>query len=559
MSSKRSKIPSKKELEKDIKSLTNQDVAAKYGVSATTVSRWLHSYNLHKVNNNRKQNEEETKEAEKEAEQTPEDFYKEERKRYFSVMSSKHLDRISLVGIEVCRDVSRKISTASQEIINNTVKEAVTKEFGDRLREDAIFQVSADRLYLILPDEEFSDAWLMKDVRYDLMNGHNICIVYYARKGAFYESAEAMTNVIDEKLEALREDAIHAGSNIHDGKAYEETSVQEEESAPLTAPIQMDIDDVPDDEPEGDDESVEDVLLSRLNSTDNVEIADYTLSEAESTVPDENSTEKSTDTDTADDEESETEEIPASALPSLSDDESADDSDIEVCIVDSENVNSSWKALLSDDMNKKTVILYTDNTPKMSYDDVAEIAKHPAGLEFIKVFSGGKDSQALDLQLVSILGYMVSEHPKRTYKIISRDAGYDAAVKFWTDKGYRVCRIPMLNRELPKGMIPFAALSDEEKSEKKDACTNELEKSFHVPSAPTERVSGGRKFDRMSFLERTIPGVKKKIYEEMFSILDQRADDRGHIHADFVDIFGGANGERMYKKIRNHISEFYEI
>ena len=46
----------------------------------------------------------------------------------------------------------------------------------------------------------------------------------------------------------------------------------------------------------------------------------------------------------------------------------------------------------------------------------------------------------LDFQMVSYLGYLIKTAPKSEYIIVSNDTGFDAVVKFWSDREIEVCR-----------------------------------------------------------------------------------------------------------------------
>lgn len=49
--------------------------------------------------------------------------------------------------------------------------------------------------------------------------------------------------------------------------------------------------------------------------------------------------------------------------------------------------------------------------------------------------------QSLDMHLVSYLGYLLGRKGKQcTYKIISKDKGYDNIIRFWKEEGYNIIR-----------------------------------------------------------------------------------------------------------------------
>ncbi len=111
-----------------------------------------------------------------------------------------------------------------------------------------------------------------------------------------------------------------------------------------------------------------------------------------------------------------------------------------VYMVDSENVNDAWIRLVSnmsdgDDL----LVFYTDKSPHMSYEKVIELTKlSDRPIEWIKCVEG---SNALDFQLVTELGARVAVDPEYAYVIVSNDNGFDAAVRYWAQRGRDVRRM----------------------------------------------------------------------------------------------------------------------
>ena len=109
-----------------------------------------------------------------------------------------------------------------------------------------------------------------------------------------------------------------------------------------------------------------------------------------------------------------------------------------VYLVDTENVGTAWKEILPQKNLKDIMILfYTENSPGISYQDLNVIRQYPASFDMMLCYPG---KNGLDFQLVSYLGYLIRTAPKSEYIIISNDTGYDAAVKFWSDRKVEVSR-----------------------------------------------------------------------------------------------------------------------
>ena len=110
-----------------------------------------------------------------------------------------------------------------------------------------------------------------------------------------------------------------------------------------------------------------------------------------------------------------------------------------IFMIDSENVGASWIQLLPALSEEDRIfVFYTDKSPYVSYENMLQVIKYGSMPVFIKCFEG---TNALDFQLVSEMGYKLCENPEGEFIIISDDYGYDAAVKYWTKKGYNIRRI----------------------------------------------------------------------------------------------------------------------
>ena len=129
-----------------------------------------------------------------------------------------------------------------------------------------------------------------------------------------------------------------------------------------------------------------------------------------------------------------------------------------VYLVDSENIGSSWSLLL-DSMSKedKMYVFYTDKSPYISYENLLQVIAHCDIPVFLKCYEG---KNALDFQLVSELGFKLCQEPEAEFVIVSDDYGYDAAVRYWSERKYNVRRIgkkycrPMLPRKREEHVIP---------------------------------------------------------------------------------------------------------
>lgn len=165
-------------------------------------------------------------------------------------------------------------------------------------------------------------------------------------------------------------------------------------------------------------------------------------------------------------------------------------------LIDSENINDIWVELLESLQEKDDImVFYTDKSAHMGYDRIVRLMEQGRGaLKWFKCFEG---QNALDFQLVTELGYQISQEPKKEYVIVSNDMGYDAVVRYWQQKGCQVRRIKGVECEHP---LPAEkeeadakpeekskkALEAEEKPKKEPGQEEKTEKKAEKPKKETE-------------------------------------------------------------------------
>lgn len=110
-----------------------------------------------------------------------------------------------------------------------------------------------------------------------------------------------------------------------------------------------------------------------------------------------------------------------------------------IYLVDSENVGDIWVPLLvASQAEDEVIVFYTQKSPHMNYENVRMLKETDKEADFIKCFEG---SNALDFQLVSELGYRLHENRECDYVIVSNDTGFDAVVRYWTQRKMPVSRL----------------------------------------------------------------------------------------------------------------------
>lgn len=109
-------------------------------------------------------------------------------------------------------------------------------------------------------------------------------------------------------------------------------------------------------------------------------------------------------------------------------------------LVDTENTQHWWSTC-HDVMRAgdRIILFYTNNSNDLHFPLFDCISDLDIPVQFLKCACGSPN--ALDFQLSSYLGYLISRNPGETYYIIANDAGYDAAVAFWQHRGVDVLRV----------------------------------------------------------------------------------------------------------------------
>ncbi|MCH5348580.1 MAG: hypothetical protein J1E40_04590 [Oscillospiraceae bacterium] len=131
-----------------------------------------------------------------------------------------------------------------------------------------------------------------------------------------------------------------------------------------------------------------------------------------------------------------------------------------VYLVDFENVTSAGisgiQRLTKED---KVYIFYTVNAANMSFAAHLNLLSSPAEVIYYNVSSGGKN--ALDFQLSSFLGYLISKGEEKNFCIISNDKGFEYVKAFWERSGLAagisIDAAPSINRALLPMEKPFTA------------------------------------------------------------------------------------------------------
>ena len=130
-------------------------------------------------------------------------------------------------------------------------------------------------------------------------------------------------------------------------------------------------------------------------------------------------------------------------------------------LIDFENVaNNGFDGLPELRPTDELLIFYSEQHSTISIPVHQALEKSQVKKTYMPIKSGGKN--ALDFQLVTWLGFEISQNDKEHFVIISKDTGFDVVVDFWKKRGINVSR----NRSL-QGTKAF--ITKVKKSKSKDS------------------------------------------------------------------------------------------
>ncbi len=98
-------------------------------------------------------------------------------------------------------------------------------------------------------------------------------------------------------------------------------------------------------------------------------------------------------------------------------------------LVDSENIqNRFFEIMHNARKHDKIIVFYTEYHSGKLDEYMKSTTVDRDNVEFVECIAG---ENALDLQLMGVLAYLIQKHPRRGYIIYSNDKGYTAAVQHW--------------------------------------------------------------------------------------------------------------------------------
>ena len=170
-----------------------------------------------------------------------------------------------------------------------------------------------------------------------------------------------------------------------------------------------------------------------------------------------------------------------------------------IYLIDTENVAGGWIGLAmerhAEDPAALFYVLYTDSTPRLSYDEAAAIAMNLGPCITFCKCSKGK-ANALDFRLVAQVGILAVSMPGSEFCIVSNDKGFDEAVAAYSSSGIRVSRLCCSNKSVIDAPMGVCARAAEELTAAREAPAEAAEEPAEAPPAEPAQQAAMSMTDR---------------------------------------------------------------
>ena len=223
-----------------------------------------------------------------------------------------------------------------------------------------------------------------------------------------------------------------------------------------------------------------------------------------------------------------------------------------IYFLDTENIGAAWiDAVLQDEEVGEVIVFYTKNSQPVPLTALPRLGGIWPKLTFIECCVG---QNALDFQLATELGFRVAGAPGDEYLILTRDAGYDAIVKYWQQKGISVTRITPddVKPAVPAGTTavavtpaPLPAKAPAEKRRR----TRTAKPKAAPPAEP-------------GIAKRLADAELSDVSEKVAAILEREraaSDDKRltRIYRSLIQVFGQTRGLTIYNAVKPGIRAYY--
>ena len=213
-----------------------------------------------------------------------------------------------------------------------------------------------------------------------------------------------------------------------------------------------------------------------------------------------------------------------------------------ICLIDYENVSNAGlngvEKLTKDD--EIVIFLREHNT----FNAKTHIKLEEADVKKRYVIVNANTKNALDFQLVADLTLCCSTSPDETFFVISKDQGYDAAIKFLAEKGFSIQRKVDLNlANMPSH------------TENKVAVNTPVPQKENAPAPPnSSKVKSNKKANTsdkakiLAEVKKIFPDFPEKKQKKMANIVTTYKR-KSSIKSNLSKAFAGDNPAEIYQKL----------
>lgn len=234
-----------------------------------------------------------------------------------------------------------------------------------------------------------------------------------------------------------------------------------------------------------------------------------------------------------------------------------------VYLIDFENVTSSGisgvQNLTKDD---RVYIFYTANASCISFSAHLNLLSSPAEISYYNVSNGGKN--ALDFQLASFLGYLISQGKEKQFFIISNDKGYEHVKSFWEQSGMApgisINGSPSVKRTLALEK-PFTSKIQQTEPDAIDICPPAADKEKLSPPKINQAKEKPTLTDTEIQLNEifTRTNINDNDKRNKITALLKETKGKQDFYRGLIKLYGMDQGVEIYKKLRPEYSSLTKL
>lgn len=186
-------------------------------------------------------------------------------------------------------------------------------------------------------------------------------------------------------------------------------------------------------------------------------------------------------------------------------------------LIDSENVQNRLFEIIEKSRKKDKIIIFYTVYHSGRLEEFLKTDHKKKNIEFVECMTG---DNALDLQLMGVLAYLVQKHPRRGFVVYSNDKGYVAAVRHWQKLNVDVELVSFT--EPAVAAFQFKPKPNPKNKKKKTAANNHnpYEKNTSKPTPPPKQLIKDEKTNIKNAVNTTVNLSEKKRVDRKTVVTD---------------------------------------